>query len=321
MENKGFGITVNTVNISTKDLQWRTGFNFSIDRNKVTKLVSPLITQYTAYTNNGQAQFSTTVGQPLSMITGYIAEGLFENYKDISEHAIQTSNGILTIDPTQGTWVGDVKFKDISGPKGVPDGIIDNNDRTIIGNPWPKFTYNFNTSLSYKGFDLNLFFTGVSGNDILNMTRYLNEMPLGTGPYSNHYKIVTNFATPSSLDVADALSATLVNPGTKIFRPTGSDPNGNVRLTQWSIEDGSYLKLKNVRLSYRVPSKYLSRTHVLRGATITAQVQNAFTITKYKGFDPEVGMYSYKGVANIVGMDEGRYPSTRSYSLSLALDF
>ncbi len=321
MENKGIGITVNTVNISTKDLQWRTGFNFSIDRNKVTKLVSPIITQYTSYTNNGQAQFLTTVGQPLSMITGYIAEGLFENYKDISDHAIQTSNGVLTIDPTQGSWVGDIKFKDISGPNGKPDGVIDNNDRTIIGNPWPKFTYNFNTSLSYKGFDLNLFFTGVSGNDLLNMTRYLNEMPLGTGPYSNHYRSAANFAVPSSLDAADALTVTLNNPGTKIYRPTSSDPNGNVRLTQWSIENGSYLKLKNVRLSYQVPSKYMVHTHILRGATIIAQVQNAFTITKYKGFDPEVGMYSYKGVANIVGMDEGRYPSTRSYSLSLELDF
>ena len=321
MENKGIGITVNTVNISTKDFQWRTGGNFSIDRNKVTKLVAPINTQYTTYTNNGQAQFLTTVGQPLSMITGYIAEGLFENYKDISGHAIQTSNGVLTIDPTQGSWVGDIKFKDISGPKGVPDGIIDQNDRTIIGNPWPKFTYNFNSSFSYKGFDLNLFFAGVSGNDIVNMTRYLNEMPLGTGPYSNHYRSVTNFAIPSSLDAADALTATLVNPGTNIFRPSSTDPNGNVKLTQWSIEDGSYLKLKNVRLSYRVPSKYLSKTHILRGATITAQVQNAFTITNYSGYDPEVGMYNYKGVTNLVGLDEGRYPSTRSYSFSLGLDF
>ena len=321
MENRGLGITVNTVNISTKDFQWKTGGNFSIDRNKVTKLVAPINTQYTTYTNNGQAQFLTTVGQPLSMITGYIAEGLFENYKDISSHAIQTSNGVLTIDPTQGSWVGDIKFKDISGPKGVPDGIIDQNDRTIIGNPWPKFTYNFNSSFSYKGFDLNLFFAGVSGNDIVNMTRYLNEMPLGTGPYSNHYRSVTNFAVPSSLDAADALTATLVNPGTNIFRPSSTDPNGNVKLTQWSIEDGSYLKLKNVRLSYRVPSKYLSKTHILRGATITAQIQNAFTITNYSGYDPEVGMYNYKGVTNLVGLDEGRYPSTRSYSFSLGLDF
>ena len=122
------------------------------------------------------------MGNLIGMITGYIAEGFFQNYKDIADHAIQTSNGVLTIDPTQGSWVGDVKFKDISGPKGRPDGIIDKNDRTIIGNPWPKFTYNFNTSFSYKGFELSLFFTGVSGNQILNLTRYQNEMPFGYGP-------------------------------------------------------------------------------------------------------------------------------------------
>ena len=321
MQNKGFGITVNTVNISNKNFQWKTGFNFSIDKNKVTKLVAPILTQYYSSTNNSQAEFLTTVGQPLGMMTGYIAEGLFTDYKDISTHAIQTSNGVLTIDPTQGSWVGDVKFKDISGPDGKPDGIIDNNDRTIIGNPWPKFVYNFNTSFSYKGFNLNLFFTGVEGNDLLNLTRYQNEMPLGTGPYSNHYKSVANFAVPSSLNAADALTATLTNPGTNIYRPTSTDPNGNVRLSQWNVEDGSYLKLKNINLSYTVPSKYISETHILRGATISAQVQNVFTITSYTGFDPEVGMYNYKGVTNIAGMDEGRYPVTRSYSISLVLNF
>jgi TonB-linked SusC/RagA family outer membrane protein len=321
MQNKGFGVTVNTVNVSTKDFQWRTGFNFSVDRNKVTKLVNPLVTQYYSSTNNSQAQFLTEEGQPLSMITGYIAEGLFTDYKDIATHAIQTSNGVMTIDPSQGSWVGDVKFKDISGPNGTPDGIIDNYDRTIIGNPWPKFTYNFNTSFSYKGFDLNLFFTGVSGNDILNLTRYQNEMPLGTGPYANHYQVAANFGVPSSLNPGDALTATLLNPGTQIYRAAPTDANGNVRINQWSVEDGSFLKLKNARLSYRVPSKLLSLTKVFRGVLATFQVQNVFTITKYKGFDPEVGMYNYKGTTNIVGMDEGRYPSTRSFSFSLALDF
>lgn len=321
MENKGFGVTVNTVNITNAKFQWRTGFNFSVDRNKVTKLVSPILTQYYSSTNNSQAEFLTEVGQPIGMITGYIAEGLFTDYKDIAGHAIQTSNGVLTIDPTQGSWIGDVKFKDISGPNGKPDGIIDHNDRTIIANPWPKFTYNFNSSLSYKGFELNLFFTGVYGNKILNLTRYQNEMPLGVGPYSNHYQSATNFAIPSSLNAADALTAKLLNPGTTIYRPTQSDPNGNVRISQWNVEDGSFLKLKNVRLSYRVPSKYMSYTKVIKGAVLVIQAQNVFTITKYTGFDPEVGMYNYKGVTNIVGMDEGRYPSTRSYSISLALDF
>ena len=321
MQNRGFGITVNTVNVNTKAFQWRTGANFSVDRNKVTKLVAPILTQYYSSTNSSQAQFLTTEGQPIGQYTGYIADGLFQNYKDISGHAIQTSNGTLTIDPNQGSWVGDVKFRDISGPKGKPDGIVDNNDRTIIGNPWPKFTYNFTSNFSYKGFDLNLFFTGVNGNSLLNLTRYQNEMPLGTGPYSNHYRSVADFAMATSYNASDALTATLVNPGTKIPRATPADPNQNVRLSQWSVEDGSYFKLKSVRLSYRVPARYLSYAKIFKGMNLSVQAQNVFTITKYTGFDPEVGMYNYKGVANLVGVDEGRYPSTRSYAASLTLEF
>jgi len=253
------------------------------------------------------------------MITGYIAQGLFQNYKDISGHAIQTGSAAnsspLIVNPTSGSWVGDIKFKDING-----DGYVDQNDRVIIGNPWPKFTYNFNTSFDYKGFELNVFFTGVYGNQILNLTRYQNEtLPQGTGPYNNHFQNATNFAVPSSINVADALTATLTNPGHNIANAF-VDANGNNRISQWNVESGSYLKLKNVRLSYRVPGKYLSTTHIIRGVLATFQVQNAFTVTKYTGYDPEVGLYNYGGI-NIVGMDEGRYPSTRSYSFSLSLDF
>ena len=316
MENKGFGITVNTVNIVHKDFQWKTGVNFSVDRNKVTKLFAPIYTQYYSTTNSRQAEFLTEVGQPISMITGYIADGLFQNYKDIASHAIQTSNGKMTIDPSQGSWVGDIKFRDIN-----KDGVVDNNDRTIIGNPWPKFTANFTTTFDYKGFELMLFFTGVYGNKILNLTRYENEyLPLGTGPYANHYRTDMNFAVPSSLKAADALTATLTNPGYEITRPSAADANGNARLSQWDVEDGSYIKLKNARISYHVPAKYLAYTHVLRGVTATFQVMNVYTLTKYKGYDPEIGMYQYGGF-NIVGMDEGRYPQTRSYNFSLSLNF
>ena len=146
MYNKGIGVTVNTVDYTSRNFTWKTGFNFSIDRNKVTRLMAPIDNQYYSTTNSRQAEFLTEVGQPLSMITGYIAQGLFQNYKDIAGHAIQTSNGVLTIDPTQGSWPGDIKFRDING-----DGVIDQNDRMIIGNPWPKLTYNFNTELFVEG--------------------------------------------------------------------------------------------------------------------------------------------------------------------------
>jgi len=317
MENKGFGVSVNTVNISTRDLQWRTGVNFSMDRNKVNKLVSTIFTQYYSQINDRQSEFLTKEGQPLSMITGYVAEGLFQDYKDITGHAIQTgaAGSPRIINSTNGSWVGDIKYKDING-----DGYVDQNDRIPIGNPWPKFNYSFTSTLTYKGFELNLFFTGVSGNQILNLTRYQNEtLPQGTSPYSNHYKGVINFAVPSSRDAADALTATLTNPGHRIPN-VFVDANGNNRISQWNVESGTYFRLKNARLSYRVPSKYLSVTHVLRGVLATFQVQNVFTITKYTGYDPEIGMYNYNGV-NIVGMDEGRYPSTRSYNFSLSLDF
>jgi len=317
MENRGFGVSVNTVNISTRDLQWRTGANFSMDRNKVNKLVSPILTQYYSQINDRQSEFLTREGQPLSMITGYVAEGLFQDYKDITTHAIQTGSGSTTpvVHPRSGSWVGDIKYKDING-----DGYVDQNDRIPIGNPWPKFNYSITSTLSYKGFELNLFFTGVSGNQILNLTRYQNEtLPQGTGPYNNHYKAVINFAVPSSTDAADALTATLTNPGHRIPVPF-VDANGNNRISQWNVESGTYFRLKNARLSYRVPARYLATTHVLRGALATFQVQNVFTITKYSGYDPEIGMYNYNGV-NIVGMDEGRYPSTRTYTFSLSLDF
>ncbi|MEO7121397.1 MAG: TonB-dependent receptor, partial [Ginsengibacter sp.] len=303
MENRGIGITVNTVNISHKDFQWKTGFNFSIDKNKVTKLVSPINLQYDDQTNNKQAQFLTEEGQPLGMITGYIAEGLFQNYKDITSHARQSGGSQVLVDPKTGSWVGDIKYRDMNG-----DSVVDQQDRTIIGNPWPKFTYNFTSTISYKGFELNLFFTGVYGNQILNLTKYQYEtIPQGTGPYNNHFKSATNFAEPSSVDPGDALTATLTTPAGSHIPNAFVDKNGNNRISQWNVEDGSYLKLRNARISYRVPGKYLSKTHVLRGLVATFQVQNAFTITKYTGFDPEVGMYNYGGI-NLVGMDEGRYP-------------
>ena len=312
MQSKGFGVTINTTNIQNKDFTWKTGLNFSVDRNKITKLLNPINTTY----NQSEAQFWTEVGQPVSMITGYTAEGLFKDYQDITTHAIQTSNRVMTVGPG-GTWVGDIKFKDISGPNGKPDGIIDQYDKHIIGNPWPKFTFGFNNSFSYKQFDLNIFIIGSIGNDILNYSRYQSE--IGNGTYGNYLKSVANFGMPSSYVPADSATVTLLNPGYQIPRVAPGDPNGNNRINQWDIESGSYVRIKNVSLSYSLPNRWISKAGI-KGVRVSANVQNLLTITKYKGYDPEVGMNNYGGTL-IVGLDAGRYPNVRMYTFSVVADF
>lgn len=312
MQSKGFGVTVNSTNIETRDFTWKTGLNFSVDRNKITQLKTAINTVY----GTTQAYFQSKQGSPVSMITGYEAEGLFQNYKDITSHAIQTANKVMTVSPS-GTWVGDIKFKDLSGPNGKPDGIIDENDRHVLGNPWPKFTFGFNNSFSYKNFDLNVFIVGSVGNDVVDYSRYQGEQ--GSGTFGNYLQSVSNFARPGSYAITDSSSVVLTNPGFTIPRVSVSDGNGNNRMSQWYVEDGSYVRVKNVSLSYRVPARWASKA-AMKSLRISANVQNLLTITHYKGYDPEIGMRDYGGPL-IVGLDDGRYPNVRMYSFSLVADF
>lgn len=317
MRNKGFGITVNSVNIEGP-LTWRTGANFSMDRNEITSLYqgTPINSTY----QTSSIISSTRVGQPANLLTGYYAEGLFQNIDEIKKHAKQLASGVMLVDPSQGTWVGDVKFRDVDGPNkdGKPDGIIDQNDRVVIGNPWPKFNFGLTNTFSYKNFDLSVLITGVQGNDIYNYTRYRNENPQGTGVFSNYYKSVANFARPSSVDPNDA-STKLTNPGYQIARISTNTANGNFRASQWYVEDGSYVRIKNVTLSYIVPARWSSKA-AMRFLKVSAGVQNLATITNYTGFDPEVGMTS-SGRSLTVGVDDARYPSTRMYTFSLTAEF
>jgi TonB-linked SusC/RagA family outer membrane protein len=318
MQNKGFGITVNTINYSDRNFSWKTGINFSLDRNKVQSLSNTINAIYETNTNNQQAQFVTKVGQPVGMITGYIAQGLFQDYKDIIGHANQTSNSKVTVDPNTGSWVGDVKFKDVNG-----DGVIDQKDRVVLGNPWPKYTFGFNNFFSYKNFDLNIFIMGSVGNDIVNLQKYLNSLPGSKGAYENYYASVSNFARPSSYNAADALVATLTNPNTLVPRVFTSTANGNDKLTQWNVESGTYVRVKNVSLGYNFPARWVSHI-AMRGLRIAVNAQNLITITKYTGFDPEIGPFNYYNSGNptiINGLDNGRYPNVRMYSVNVLADF
>ncbi|RYY56380.1 MAG: TonB-dependent receptor [Chitinophagaceae bacterium] len=313
MENRGFGLTVNTVNISNKEFSWKTGFNISRDRSKITQLLTAIKPSY----DNGVAQFLSQEGGAPSLFTGYIAEGIFQNYDEIKNHARQTPGGLIS--PGQGTWIGDIKFRDISGPEGKPDGVIDQFDRTVLGNPWPKFSFGFNNYFTFKNFDLNIFIIGTIGNDVVNYERFRNEQPLGTGTFSNYYSSVSNFARPTSYNINDSLTTTLINPGNSISRIAPGDPNGNARLSQWYVEDGSYIRLKNIALGYTLPGSLTKRFGVQR-LRVSVNAQNLITITDYSGYDPEIGMVQYGGTL-ISGVDSGRYPNVRMYSAQVVIDF
>lgn len=308
MRNRGIGISVNTTNITNKQFTWKSTVNFSMDRNKITSLSSPINISY----NSTQAQFISRVGEPASMITGYVAEGLYQNLAEIRNHAVSASSG--TVSPTQGTWVGDIKFKNQN-----KDNIIDAADRVVIGNPWPKWTFGFNNAFSYKNFDLNIFITGSIGNDLLNYERYLNEIPFNSGTYANYFSSINNYARPTSINIADSSTVTLRNPRYNIPRLAPGDPNGNNRMSQWFVESGSYLRVKNMALGYNLPAKLLAPL-TLKSLRVAVNVQNLFTITGYKGFDPEVGMVNYGGTT-MAGLDNGRYPNTRMYSFNLIAEF
>jgi hypothetical protein len=309
MWNKGLTLNLNTVNIATSEFTWRMNVNVSFDKAQVTQLNTPYVTSW----NSTQAEFQTQVGQAPSMITGYIAQGLFQNYNDIATHPAQTSNGVVTVSP-QGTWVGDIKFKDLN-----KQGVIDANDRTVIGNPWPKYTFGFSQNFSYKHFELNALFMGSVGNDIENYFRYLNTIPLDNGTYGNYLRATAGYAQPSSYNIADSSTVKLLNPGGTVSRIAPGDPNGNNRMSQWWVENGSYLRLKNLSLSYNIPNRLLARTP-FRGVRVGVNVQNVFTITKYSGYDPEIGFVKYQGL-NMAGIDTGRYPNVRMWTGNVVLDF
>lgn len=302
LENKGIGISVKTVPIQRK-IVWTSGFNISFDRNKLTKLNTDraFAAQKPWFTD---VISRSDLNQPLWQFYAYKYDGLFQNYQQLSTSALPT-NVPIKADGT-GVWVGDVKFVDVNG-----DGVIDDKDRTFIGNPWPKFTFGITNNIAYKNFNLSIFMQGVYGNQIFNQLKLANSgfTNLNRGAFEN----AINFAQPSSYNTNDETTY-LLNPGTNVPR-LGSNANGNTRATSQFIEDGSYLRMKNVTLTYTIPKSVIPKYIPIQGVRVTAGVQNLFTITHYSGYDPEVGNSN-----GLPGFDNGRYPSARTYTFSLSLD-
>lgn len=219
-------------------------------------------------------------GSPLYSFYGYRTAGLFQTQDEINNYKSTTTGTLIQANAKP----GDIKFVDLNG-----DGKLDVKDKTILGTPFPKFTYGFTANLSYGPFDLSVFLQGVYGNKIFNAVKYT-----GLNASIQNYNLL-----------ADAKKAwTPSNTNTNIPRLSASDDNGNFgNVSDFYVENGSYLRIKNATLGYTLPKTLLTKIGI-RTARVFANAQNLATFTKYTGLDPEVGI-------NQNGVDLGLYPQSR----------
>lgn len=325
LRNTGIEITLNTVNIENKNFQWRSNFVFSLNRNKVLSLDSDSgsLPQTLQIGSDVATVTNTVVGKPIGQFWGYKVIGRFDKpedfyYRDaegnVKPVALPKGASMATSPTSGGVFIGDYIYEDINN-----DGVIDDSDQTFIGNPEPKFTWGFGNTFSYKGFDLSIQFSGSYGNKIMNYQRRFLDI---TGATSNQLTTVLNYARLEKIEADgpdDYRNYRVVNTGTIMPRlSTESGVNKNNRVSDAYVEDGSYIRLQNVSLSYTFPRKWIKNLF-LTNAKIYCNIQNLFTITKYDGYDPEVG--SLRGNALLNGVDYSRYPSPRIYTVGINLQF
>ncbi|MCV9387013.1 SusC/RagA family TonB-linked outer membrane protein [Reichenbachiella ulvae] len=330
--NKGWGASLNTINVDNGSFKWTTNINVSQFKTEITSLASGaehITREGESWFLNNFAQRSV-VGMAPWQFFGFEEEGIFESIEEIEDSALPVDNeGNEYPVGENSIWVGDVKYKDQitedtdgDGILDSGDGIIDEKDMTFIGNPWPKLYGGITNTFSYKGFELSILLQGSYGNEIYNYMRYENANPNNINLGRNMFLEAFDYAKVGTDETGNPY---LENPGTTVSRMSTATNNGNYdRLTDKYVEDGSYLRVKNVSLSYRLPSSILDRQNVVRGVTITASAQNVYTFTNYSGYDPEVGSYvgpNAQVAGGFVGVDYGRYPLTPVYSFSVGIDF
>lgn len=291
VENKGFELSINATPVEGA-FTWNTSLNLTYNKNKVLDLgdVSFIYPDQPGQDDTGtHLGRIVQVGQPLGTFYGYVYDGLFNESDDIKGSAQPTAKP------------GDIRFKDISGPDGVPDGIINDLDRTIIGCAQPKVFGGFNNTFSYKNFDLNVNTIFTIGNDVYNGTRVVMENMQGA---TNMFATTMDRWTPTNQNAA-------------FPRPLRS--KAVLRVSDQYVENGSYWRFQNITLGYTVPTEFLGFTKYITDLRVYASLQNFFTITSYSGDNPEVSKYGQDNLG--AGYDAFSYPFAKSVLFGLNIKF
>ena len=278
MKNHGFELNLGYHSPQYGDFSWDGNFNMSMYRNKLVRLNDEV--------SIIGGDFRLIEGEPMGVYYGYVADGIFQNEDQVSNHAIQEGKG-----------VGRIIYRDING-----DGEVNEVDRCIIGDPNPDFGMGLTLTANYKNWSFSTFFSGEFGFDIYNGTRKQLEFMT----YGNLY-------TNRGIDVLDAW--TPENAGSSIPALTTVDDNNETRMSTYFVEDGSYLKCKYIKLGYKFDQGWM-KTIGLSALNLYAQLENVFTITKYNGLDPEVPLSTYGA-----RIDNGPYPRARTFSVGLNATF
>jgi hypothetical protein len=298
MQNKGIDLTITSRNVVKPDFKWTTTLIFSKYKNTVKELsenFTEIITNvYTGFLNVPVTR--TVVGQPIGQFYGYKVKGLFQSAEQLAAAPVQFNRPVQN--SSAGTWLGDVQYEDVNG-----DGVIDERDRTIIGNPNPKFTFGFTNTFSYKSFDVSLFLQGSYGAKILNLTR--RTVGGLSNLYNNQFASVGNYWTPT-------------NTNTDIPAPKSGSDNPNLFISDRFIEDGSYARIQNLNIGYNLPASLISKVKLNRLKAYVS-VQNLYTFTRYSGYDPEVGAFNQNSLQ--MNVENGRYPLARTYTFGINAEF
>ena len=276
VRNQGIEMSLHTINL-TGELGWETNLTATYNKNKIKDLNSDV----PYYINQINYSYVTMLAKdyPINVFYGYVTDGIFQNQSEVNTHAVQP-----------GAEPGDIRFRDLNN-----DGVINDSDRTVIGNPNPSWLFSMNNSLSYKGFELSVFLQGIAGNKIYNANNIDNTgMAAAYNQTTDVLKRWQGEGTSNSMP-----------------RAVFGDPNQNTRVSDRFVENGSYLRLKNITLSYTFPKQWLQKAQI-ENARLSLSCENVATITGYSGFDPEVG---------INGIDQNRYPISRTFSLGLNFNF
>ncbi|KAB1069189.1 TonB-dependent receptor [Tamlana haliotis] len=301
MNNTGFEVFLTSNNITNDNFTWSTDFVFSKNVNKVTALING----DDWFGNGAPSYFSVEdtfvlrEGEEVGQFWGYDYAGVYQG------GALPDGTSVIPAsrDSSGNPIPGEPLFRDVD-----PDGEINDADRTMIGNPNPDFTWGFTNNFTFKNWDANIFFQGSQGNEIFNMT----AVQLNNGDSNTTYDYYNNAWTPNNTDTNEP------RVGNASFREISSR----------FVEDGSYVRLKNLAIGYNLSSQVLENIGIEK-LRLSVSGQNLFTWTNYSGLDPEVSYFGAQGGTNgnnqasntTRGFDFGSYPTVRSYSFSLNLTF